>query len=79
MIQQLQRMIAVITPIRYKAFGFKAEGRRQRAEGRGQRAEGKSKVSFTQLKIAMKWASRILNKLRGEVFDFRQSHQALSW
>jgi hypothetical protein len=41
MIQQLQRMIAVITPIRYKAFGFKAEGRRQRAEGRGQRAEGR--------------------------------------
>jgi hypothetical protein len=45
--------IAVITPIRYKAFGFKAEGRGQRAEGRGQRAEGKSKVYFTQVKIAI--------------------------
>jgi hypothetical protein len=50
-----------------------------KAEGRGQRAEGKSRVYFTQLKIVMKWASRILNKSRGEVLDFTQSHQALSW
>jgi hypothetical protein len=46
-------IIAVITPIRYKVFGFKAEGRGHKAEGRRHKAQGKTRVYFTQLKIAV--------------------------